>query len=218
MAKESTIPYSWSRCYYLFTWAFCTPDQALHSAIKSGYWFNELCALLNLAEEAKLSDSVRKVGTEIAGLLPPITEMEQDFASLLDLAGGSPICPPCERFYSTDEKVSGLTCDLTRRYRDYGLSLDQTPTDIPDHLTVELDFMRHLTFREGLAMGEKEDPALLVRAQGDFLSNHLLPFVTGVRENLEKKGTPLFYRTVGILAHRAAGRHSHRVARKKGAR
>ncbi|MDP6183793.1 MAG: molecular chaperone TorD family protein [Gammaproteobacteria bacterium] len=89
-------------------------------------------------------------------------------------------CSLHEATYST-EGQEVLYEELTRFYEFFGLKRDHR-AELPDHLTVELEFMHYLSFREAHVAGGEQAKESLVKAQRDFVDRHLRHLVTGVLE------------------------------------
>ena len=62
--------------------------------------------------------------------------------------------------------------EVLRFYRFFGMKLDAGTHDLPDHVTIELEFMKVLTFIEGLASTRGGDTLPVFRAERDFLQRH----------------------------------------------
>jgi DMSO reductase family type II enzyme chaperone len=80
--------------------------------------------------------------------------------------------------------------ELVRFYGFFDLALSQQDRELPDHLSVELEFLHYLAFRESDAIERSADPSPYQRAQADFIERHAgrwLPIMRGKLETL----TPL---------------------------
>ena len=81
------------------------------------------------------------------------------------------------------------------RYFDYfGYRLDGALAWAPDHLSVLLEFMHFLTYRQAAADGV-EGAESLALAQLDFLERHLLDWLPAVVPRLRKANAPGYYMT-----------------------
>lgn len=93
--------------------------------------------------------------------------------------------------------------DLSGFYRAYGLALDSSCHERPDHLAVELAFLHFLCAKEAYACAEGlPDLAELARAgQRRFLADHLLAWAPGFCLRLERDDPSGFYgRAARLLA------------------
>jgi len=78
---------------------------------------------------------------------------------------------------------SALFEELMRFYNFFGLGRNEQG-EMPDHLSVEFEFMHFLNFQESKA---GDDPVVLqslTRAQRDFVERHLMRLVRGIRSKL----------------------------------
>ncbi len=160
------------------------PDAALTAAIGSGA----------VAEE--VADLHRA-----AGLTPPPAGslsgaqdgLESDYIATFEVGVPEPPAPLYESAYEAEDKASRrvLLEDLVRFYEFFDLDLGEAPTEAPDHLTVELEFMAALAQLEALAAAAGADLGPFRRAQRDFFDRHLLGFVEQICRRTLPEG---FYR------------------------
>lgn len=78
---------------------------------------------------------------------------------------------------------SALFEELMRFYGFFGLGRNEQG-EMPDHLSVELEFMHFLNFQQTQAEGDAVAQRSLAQAQLDFIERHLLRLVRGVRAGL----------------------------------
>jgi DMSO reductase family type II enzyme chaperone len=108
-------------------------------------------------------------------------------------------CPPCETVYTAHhifEETSELS-DLAGFYRAFGLELVER--ERPDHVSVELEFMHLLTFKEAYARAyHSEAKVRLCRsAQRAFVRDHLGRWASRFASLLSNKAGGGYY---GALA------------------
>ncbi|MFC2030760.1 molecular chaperone TorD family protein [Chloroflexota bacterium] len=98
--------------------------------------------------------------------------LESEFTRLF-LGPGRPVAHPYESVYLEKRTMGESTLDVRRRLTDEGL----TPGSriLPDHVSVELSFMAHLTSREALAWGGGRDHEAkhYLELQESFMRDHL---------------------------------------------
>jgi DMSO reductase family type II enzyme chaperone len=82
---------------------------------------------------------------------------------------GHALCPLYSGHYGSD-RLRTME-ELVRFYNYFGLRI--TPGLMPDHVTVELEFMHYLTHQEAQARQTGGDRESYLRAQRDFLERHL---------------------------------------------
>jgi DMSO reductase family type II enzyme chaperone len=76
--------------------------------------------------------------------------------------------------------------ELTRFYDFFGLQR-AADAELPDHLSVELDFMHYLTYLEQQCLVRNENPSDIRREQRDFLSHHLWPMCDGLYQGFHSR-------------------------------
>ena len=114
--------------------------------------------------------------------LPPLKDEEKEtaFISSFEPAVSKQACSLFEGAHVTRER-NAVFEDLVRFYDFFGLTRNIS-AELPDHLSIELEFMHFLTFLEHEAASRKDDITGLRAAQKDFLARHLVPFSKGVHE------------------------------------
>lgn len=91
-------------------------------------------------------------------------------------------CSLREGSYSGGDQ-SALFEELMRFYGFFGLGRKEQG-EMPDHISVELEFMHFLNYQESKAGGDPAVHASLALAQRDFIERHLLRLVKGVQKGL----------------------------------
>jgi TorA maturation chaperone TorD len=96
-----------------------------------------------------------------------------------------------------ERKMMGdSTLDVINRYREAGLDTAANFKDAPDHITVELEFMYYLIFREieAFANSDIETAIGFFQKQKSFLEDHLMAwmpeFANSIIENAENPFYP----------------------------
>jgi DMSO reductase family type II enzyme chaperone len=143
------------------------------------------------------------LGEEIISLLERISypssleEWQQEYTQLFDvgMGTGGPPCPLYEGCYRPDWGRSKLFEELLRFYDFFGLGLSPDSRELPDHLTVELEFMHFLTYQEAKA----EDNISYLRAQRDFLKRHLIPWLPIVKQRIDELEASEYFRALGYI-------------------
>jgi DMSO reductase family type II enzyme chaperone len=85
-----------------------------------------------------------------------------------------------EAAYASEDR-SALFEELLRFYGHFGLAREER-AELPDHITVELEFMHFLCWLEHAALARGENVSGLRRAERDFLGRHLRRLATGLAE------------------------------------
>lgn len=98
--------------------------------------------------------------------------LEQEYTRLF-LGPGRPVAHPYESVYREGRTMGNTTLDVRRRLAGEGL----TPSAriLPDHVSIELAFMAHLTAREARAWddGDEDGARDYLTRQESFLYDHL---------------------------------------------
>ncbi len=119
--------------------------------------------------------------------------LEQAYIAAFDAGVPEPPVPLYESAYLAEDAARrrGLLEDLVRFYEFFDLDLGESPSEAPDHLAVELEFLAAVAQLESLADARGGDGAPFRRAQRDFLDRHLLGFVEQICRRTLPEG---FYR------------------------
>ncbi len=94
------------------------------------------------------------------------------------------------------------TADVAGFYRAFGLEVADRARERPDHLSVELEFMHVLAYREAYARVHHgpEQVALLVDAQRHFLQDHLVQWVPVLARVVQAQTPGPYARVLAALA------------------
>ncbi len=109
---------------------------------------------------------------------PPPENAAQAFIEAFDPAVHDGGCSLYESSHVTRGQTD-LYEELVRWYDHFGLKRTQT-AELPDHVSVELEFMHFLTFLEIQHAGDEDVLTNLHRAQRDFLDRHLVPLAGAI--------------------------------------
>jgi len=107
---------------------------------------------------------------------------------------------PYESFYRRDDGMieSGGANPVVQIYNNFGfrVDLDRARVVSPDHIGVELEFMKLLTqaHEKAEAHGDREAVRALAREEREFLRNHLLQFAPLYLINVAEQARTPFYR------------------------
>ncbi|MFC7046945.1 molecular chaperone [Halobacteriaceae archaeon GCM10025711] len=142
-----------------------------------------------------------------AGLFDEVSAADASLADLrvehsrLFVGPGDHPCPPYESVYRDRDpgqefgQVLGAATDAVERwYREYGLAPDETWTDLPDHVAVELEFAGYLA-----ATGEDD-------ALERFVDEHPGAWLPEFLDRVEAATTEPFYRALARVTRDRIGR------------
>lgn len=156
------------------TSASTTPDAGgLEAAARRSLMYQRLRSAFCYPGAAAPSD-----GT--LGLPPLGRDAGAEFLAAFDPGVSADACSLHEAEYAPEDRTA-LFEELLRFYAFFGLAREGT-CELPDHLTVELEFLHFLTFLEYQAAQEGRPVDGLRRAQYDFLSRHLARLARGIAE------------------------------------
>lgn len=184
------------RRYALLAHAFAFPTPHFYEEIASGH----LARALDLGGTAELNLSYDRYQTE--------------YLRTFEVARGRPPCPPYEGYWRGEavQDRREIMEELVRFYEYFGLTLGSRPKELPDHLSVELEFMGFLTFKEAQALDARRDPSPYRRAQRDFLARHPMQWLPLMREGAESSEIlPLFEELI-VLADELVSSHAQALA------
>ena len=128
---------------------------------------------------------------------------------------GHALCPLYSGHYGSD-RLHTME-ELVRFYNYFGLRI--TPGLMPDHVTVELEFMHYLAHQEAQAWESGGDTGSYLRAQRDFLERHLngwWPLAVAATQR-QRPQPQRFYRSLMTLVLRfLAAERSHLASALRG--
>jgi putative dimethyl sulfoxide reductase chaperone len=134
-----------------------------------------------------------------------LTEIRLEYNRLFVGPNALP-CPPYESVYRTDRPSSELgmlmgpsVIDVKKRYGEAGLQVAQNFHDLPDHVSVEMEFMSFLCAKEAAALGEQEDDVIWRERQAEFLRIHLESWIPQFSESVLSNCESNFYRAAATF-------------------
>lgn len=165
-----------SQVYGLLARSYAFPQEGLFQDIAQGRWRQAISDLFSrLPFEMPVA-----VGAPVAASLE---DLQVEYNRLFEV--GSMGGPPCPLFGGHWERDRMRVMEELLRFYNY-FRLGLTQGQLPDHITVEMEFMHFLTFKEAEALGENREHDSYQRAQRDFLDRHLGKWVPGLRQRLAK--------------------------------
>jgi len=191
-----------SRLYQWLSAAFAFPTQELHETVLDGSFVETMRHLaLALPYGSALSFDAMIADGLSSGPLD-YDDLSAEYIRLFDVGtlGGKPPCTLYGGEYPERARLDVME-ELVRFYGYFGLKLPEGDRELPDHITVELEFMHYLAYREALALETGNDPMSYRRAQADFIRRHLGTWVPMMRQKLlAEKPIPFFAALVDLTA------------------
>lgn len=182
-----------SRLYGFLAGAVDYPYEPLLQRMQQGQVRAELWDLLESAPELALAP---RVDWEGLGDVPGDADtLPVEYTRLFDVGGGGgPPCPLYGGTYGGDRMK--VMEEAVRFYNFFDLHLAEKQRELPDHLTIQLEFLHFLAYREAQALQAGEDPTPFRRAQRDFLERHPGKWIPKLRRRLEKHEAVRCYRAL----------------------
>lgn len=182
-----------SELYGLFADALEFPSREFHLQIEAGVFRDEIEALVSALPYAVNAKEA------IAGLAQAddYVPFQGEYIRLFDVGTVRPPCPLYDGEWSGARKRSME--DVLRYYRFFGMKIDDGTHELPDHVTIEFEFMKVLTFMEGLARTQGGDALPLFRAERDFLERHPARWWPMLRHKLAGHEPPPFYASLATI-------------------
>jgi putative dimethyl sulfoxide reductase chaperone len=112
------------------------------------------------------------------------------------------VAPPYGSLYLDDAKtvMGESTVRVAALYQSCGLQLADDFFELPDHITVELEFMSYLAYQERAAIlaGKTDEANRQVARQRDFLAVYLLPWLQPFTQAIINDGESPFYQELAL--------------------
>jgi len=133
---------------------------------------------------------------DLDGLLREFVELDLDklkyeYSALFEVGSDGPPCPIREDLQTGQR--TGTREDLVRFYNYFSYKLEEKFAWAPDHLSVELEFMHFLCYREASATSDAMSYQL---AQVDFSERHLMDWVPELAQGVARVASDSIYRRV----------------------
>jgi TorA maturation chaperone TorD len=128
-------------------------------------------------------------------------DLEPDFHRFFS---GQERCSPYETEYGPGRSVRKAVelADIAGFYKAFHLAVDQQDPEMVDHISLELDFLAQVGFKERYAelQGWTEQAEICQQAYAEFWRDHLGRWSAGFFENLQRAARPgSFYHIVAGL-------------------
>ncbi len=192
-----------SHAYRVFAAALGYPEGQLLDEIRSGALRDAVHEALDAVSPA-LATQLDREALRVDG---DGEALAAEYTRLFDVGTSGPPCPLHGGLWIGDRMKTME--EVLRFYRHFGLTIGGEPSELPDHLGLELEFLHYLAFREGEALNEGADPGAFARAERDFLARHPGRVVPLLRAKLESEHAAPFFTALaraleGLLAHAGA--------------
>jgi DMSO reductase family type II enzyme chaperone len=194
-----------SELYRIFREAFTFPTKPFIGKVKDGTLRSQLeSGILNIAELGNIPPTSTPINfNPLQNSECEDAVYEREYTRLFDV--GIDGCPPCSLYGGeyTAARMHELE-ELVRFYNYFGLkpANETQEQELPDHITVELEFMHYLTYRQAKTLNASMDATAFLRAQRDFLGRHVGVWINKITARVEKEKSIAFYNELArVLAH-----------------
>lgn len=188
-----------SRAYLLVVRAFDYPDSEFVEVVRSGL-------MARAMEDALAGVHAEMAEADWSGLADAGAtddDLAVEYTRLFDVGTGGPPCPLCGGLYGSARMQTMEEC--VRFYNHFGLTLSESPRELPDHLSTQLEFLHFLAHREAQAWEQGSDPGPWRRAAHDFIERHPGKWVPQLRERLMRQKPLRFFQTLVEQTERFLG-------------
>jgi DMSO reductase family type II enzyme chaperone len=205
-----------SKLYLLISWSLLYPeDDEFLDYLQSGEFVEDGRAAIEGLSAALAGQGGEKAKLKLAALLKHLDTIEQWVATecthwtLSDLQAEhrrvfsnviTLDCPPYETLFGNDHVFgqAHVMGDIAGFYKAFGLELSRDIHERLDHLSVELEFMHFLAYKESYARCHDgaEKTQIVVDAQKKFVKDHIGRWVPLFSRMLVKKADTGFFRTM----------------------
>jgi DMSO reductase family type II enzyme chaperone len=122
-----------------------------------------------------------------------LARLRSEYSGLFEVGSQGPPVPIREDLQTGQR--AGTREEIVRFYDYFGYVLDGKFAWQPDHLSVELEFMHYLCYREAQA-GDEVDALSFQLAQADFSGRHLAGWVPQLATNVDRLASGSLYARV----------------------
>ena len=183
----------------------------IYGLLASVYRQEVTADLLHQVKDPQFLGVLSDLGLQLASdyLQKPQEELLSDLAveyARLFLGPGKHVSPHESVQHQKDDGQGGLlwgesTAEVKRFIESTGLSYNSEYTGLPDHISVEFEFMQQLTLREEQAWREEDEDGALdcLRTERKFIEEHLIRWVPFFCDKVIGEAELPFYREMAAL-------------------
>ncbi len=182
-----------SELYGLLADAWAFPEREFHTRVESGFFRDQVEELVSQLPY-RLPDSAALAGLSDTG---EYLDFQGEYMRLFDVGT---VRPPCPLYGGEWGMTRKRTMEETLRfYRYFGMKVDEDARELPDHVTVELEFLQVLAFEEGMARATGQNEGPFLRAQRDFIERHPGKWWPLLQKKLAPQSPSRFYEALTAL-------------------
>ncbi|HYA36026.1 MAG TPA: molecular chaperone TorD family protein [Candidatus Binataceae bacterium] len=191
-----------SRLYQWLSASFAFPTEEFHETVLDGSFVETMRRFVFSLPYGSALSFDEPDWDRLSSAPPDYDDLSAEYIRLFDvgIGGGKPPCTLYGGEYPERPRLDVME-ELVRFYGFFDLQLPEQDRELPDHITVELEFMHYLAYREALALERGNDPMSYRRAQADFIRRHLGAWVPVMGGKLvAEKPIPFFAALVDLTA------------------
>jgi DMSO reductase family type II enzyme chaperone len=198
IAERDASTYTPGRCviYAIFSDLLASPFDAEPAVAGEALVIAELQLPYELTGFQELLYEWRMLRTEDSQVL------NREYSGLFEVGSDGPPVPIREDLHLN--QPAGVREDLVRFYDFFGYGLEEQFAWSPDHLSIELEFMHFLCFKEAQLLeakesGEEVDATSYQLAQSDFSERHLCNWISELAEKTATQSDGIYPRLLAAL-------------------
>jgi nitrate reductase assembly molybdenum cofactor insertion protein NarJ len=173
--------------YRFFSICFAYPDESTHAWWKDIRTIHEILGIVSSLDGTE--ELVRRITPKFEDLVTNFSlltseEFESTYIAMFACGVPQVLCPPYSSLYSSadDDKRLAEMHKVTAFYEEYGMVISSEFKDLPDHASVEFEFLQYLEYEKELARatGHDERVGFFQNAVLTFLDRHVLKMIDGM--------------------------------------
>lgn len=178
---------------WLISRGLAYPDEALQSRVRSGEFVREVQEALEAVgagpQILALAQSLQKASDSPS---TPFVGLAEEYTYLFERGAR---CPPYGSSYIAQQGLGREMADVASLYALFGLQVGETHRELPDHVSVEWEFLSFLYAKEAYALeqGWQERVQVCQEVRHCFLREHLGQWFSAFAQRVQKYGRHPFY-------------------------
>ncbi len=196
-----------SKLYQLFALAITYPDSEWVAAVKAGELADSLIGLLGRLDDDLLRGIDRNALCDSGA---DETALAVEYTRLFDVGSGDSLVS----LYGGHHHGGRTTAmeEVLRFYQHFGLTLDKSRNELPDHLLSELEFLHFMTFQQARMEARGQDASHYQRGQKDFVERQIGRWFPKLRGKLQDQQPLRYYAELFTLLGRFLQHEQQRLS------
>ena len=180
---------------------FSYPNEKMYDEIKSKNYLSGIKKSL-FDIDLKIEDD-KHIGFEEILSLKDISydSFEAGYISSFEANVPQPKCSLYEGHFRKEVSRNNILLELKAFYQNFGLEKSDVFKDYDDHISMELEFMHFLTFKEWQSSETKLDKKPYFNCQRDFVERHLSKWIFEFCDKVNNKVELKFFHTLADITH-----------------